>query len=131
MWKRKLLLAAFAAASLGVLPMPAGAASLYVDIAPPAPRYEVVPAPRAGFAWVPGYWDWRGNHHVWARGHWERERRGYYWHPTRWEQREGRWMLERGRWDRERYVENRGLGDRDRDGVPNRFDRAPDNPRRQ
>ncbi len=131
MWKRKLLLAAFAAASLGVLPMPAGAASLYVDIAPPAPRYEVVPAPRAGFAWVPGYWDWRGNHHVWARGHWERERRGYYWHPTRWEQREGRWTLERGRWDRERYVENRGLGDRDRDGVPNRFDRAPDNPRRQ
>jgi len=25
----------------------------------PAPIVEVVPAPRAGFAWVPGHWTWR------------------------------------------------------------------------
>jgi hypothetical protein len=128
MWKRKLLFASLATASIGLLPLPAGAAvGLYVDIAPPAPRYEVVPAPRAGYVWAPGYWDWRGNHHVWVRGHWERERSGYYWHPNRWEQRDGRWALERGRWDRERYVENRPFGDRDRDGVPNRYDRDRDN----
>ena len=132
MWNRKILLAALATASVGVLPLPAAAdVGFYVDVAPPAPRYEVVPAPRAGYVWVPGFWDWRGNHHVWARGHWERERSGYHWHPNRWEQREGRWALEKGRWDRERYVENHGGGDRDHDGVPNRYDRAPDNPYRQ
>jgi hypothetical protein len=145
MWQRKLLLAALATASIGVLPLPASAAvGFYVDIAPPAPRYEVVPAPRPGYVWAPGYWDWRGNRHVWSKGHWERERSGYYWHPNRWEQRDGRWTLEKGRWDRERYVSNRGSGDRDRDGtpnrvdrdrdgdgVPNRVDRAPDNARRQ
>jgi YXWGXW repeat-containing protein len=151
MWKPKLLWAALATASIGVMPLPASAdIGLFIDIAPPAPRYEVVPAPRAGFVWMPGYWDWRGNRHVWTRGHWERERHGYYWHPNRWEQREGRWVLERGRWDRERFVENRrfeerrAYGDRDRDGVPNRYDRdrdgdgvpnrydrAPGNPNRQ
>lgn len=127
MWNRKLLLAALATCSIGVLPLPASAAvGIYLDIAPPAPRYEVVPAPRVGYVWVPGYYDWRGNRHVWVRGHWERERRGYFYHPTRWEQRDGRWYLERGRWDRERFVENR-RGDRDRDGIPNRYDRDRDN----
>ena len=33
----------------------------------------------------------------------------------------GGWYMERGHWDR---------GDRDHDGVPNRIDRRPDNPRR-
>ena len=130
MWKRKLLLASLATASIGVLPLPAAAdVGFFVDVAPPAARYEVVPTPRSGYVWVPGYWDWRGNHHVWSKGHWERERSGYYWHPNRWEQRDGRWVLERGRWDRERFVENRAHGDRD--GVPNRYDRAPNNPHPQ
>src|SRR5260221_8810448 len=114
MWKHKLLLGALATASIGMLPLAASAdVGFYVDVAPPATRYEVVPAPRTGYVWVPGFWDWRGNHHVWIRGRWERERSGYYWHPNRWEQREGRWAFERGRWDRERYVANRGFGDRD------------------
>jgi len=68
-----------------------------------------------------------------------RERQGYYFHPSRWEQRDGRWYLERGGWHRERYamrdrdrdgVPNRFDRDRDNDGVPNRFDAAPNNPRR-
>ncbi|HEX3062957.1 MAG TPA: hypothetical protein VHP55_09795, partial [Usitatibacter sp.] len=92
--------------------------------------YEVVPAPRAGYVWVPGFWDWRGHRHVWMRGHWEREHHGMYWHPNRWVQNEGRWSLEHGHWDRERFAENERRGDRDGDGVPNRFDRAPDNPYR-
>jgi WXXGXW repeat (2 copies) len=148
MWKRKAMLAALALASIGVMPLPASAETrIFVDVAPPAPRHEVVPIARPGFVWAPGYWDWRNGRHVWVKGHWVRERKGYYWHPNRWEQRDGRWYFERGRWDRERYArwdERRGgMGDKDHDGVPNRFDRdrdgdgvpnrfdsRPDNPRR-
>jgi len=83
---RKTILAALLASS-AVFSLPAVCA-IYVDIAPPAPRYEVVPAPRAGYVWVPGYWDWRGHRHVWTRGHWERERHGFYFHPNRWVERE-------------------------------------------
>jgi hypothetical protein len=150
MMKRKLIVAAaLAFSSIGLAPLPASAdVGIFVDAAPPAPRYEVVPAPRAGYVWQPGYYDWRNGHHVWVRGQWIRERKGYYWHPSRWEQRDGRWTLQKGRWDRERWADNRGRGgpggDRDRDGIPNRFDRdkdgdgvrdsrdaAPNNPRRQ
>ena len=119
---------------------------MYLDVAPPAPRYEVVPAPRAGYVWQPGYWDWRGDRHYWRKGYWVRERPGYYWHPSRWEQRDGRWYMERAagiasvtpttnaprHGDRDRDgVPNRYDRDRDNDGVPNRADRAPDNPYRQ
>ena len=128
MWKRKALLAALAVSSIGLLPVPASAAvGVYLDFAPPAPRHEVIPAPRHGYVWQPGYWDWRSGRHVWVRGYWVKERSGYYWHPNRWIERDGRWHFERGRWNRERYAYNRGYGDRDRDGVPNRYDRDRDN----
>ena len=95
-----------------------------VTVAPPAPRYEVVPGPRAGYLWTPGYWDWRRGRHVWVGGNWVRERRGYvYAHPA-WVEDGGRWRFNRGGW-------NRGGGDRDHDGVPNRYDRRPDNPHRR
>ncbi len=84
-------------------------------------RYEVVPAPRVGYVWTPGYWDWRGRRHVWIAGHWIRARHGYYYTPARWVERDGGWVFYRGVW----------LRDRDRDGVPDRFDRAPNNPYRQ
>ena len=76
-----------------------------MNVAPPPARYEVVPAPRVGFVWVPGYWDWRTNRHYWVRGHYVRERPGYYYHSAGWRH-----------------------GDRDGDGVPNAYDRAPNNP---
>ena len=124
---KKTILAALLVTS-AAFTLPASA-EIYVNIAPPAPRHEYVPAPRAGYVWVPGYWDWRGNRHVWVRGHYERERAGYYWHPNRWVEVDGRWVLKRGRWDRERYAEyGYGRGnDRDRDGIPNRYDRDRDN----
>jgi hypothetical protein len=151
MLKRKMLLAALAVSSIGIIPLSSSAQGVWVEVAPPAPRHEVIPAPRNGYVWQPGYYDWRDGRHVWVRGQWVRERRGYYWHPNRWENRDGRWHLERGRWDRERFADNRWDdrrrgpgGDRDRDGVPNRADRdrdgdgvpnrhdaSPDNPRRQ
>lgn len=120
---RNPLLTAACAATMGLasLPLTGSAATVYFDVAPPAPRVEVTPAPRAGFQWVPGYWDVRGHRHAWVNGHWERERHGYRYHEPRWVQRDDRWYLERGRWAR----------DRDHDGTPNWADRAPDNPRRQ
>ena len=130
MQKRKLL-AALVVSSIGVIPVAASAAAIIVTEAPPAPRHEVVPAARHGYVWAPGYWDHRHGHYVWVEGHWVKEKHGMYWHPNRWEQRDGHWVMEGGRWDRERYVENRHNGDRDGDGVPNRVDRAPDNPYRQ
>lgn len=126
MHKRKLFLAALAVSSIGVTPL--AQADIYVDIAPPAPRHESIPAPRHGYVWSPGYWDHRRGHYEWVRGTWVRERPGMYWHPNRWVERDGRWVREGGRWDRERWVDNRRGpgGDRDRDGVPNRFDRDKD-----
>ena len=69
MIKRKLLLGALAVSSIAIAPLPAmSAVDLYVNIAPPAPRYEVVPAPRAGYVWQPGVWEWRGDRHYWRKG---------------------------------------------------------------
>lgn len=92
-----------------------------IRIGPPSPRVEVVPAPRAGYVWAPGYWDWRGNRHYWVAGNWQRARRGYVYSQPTWVQQGEHWRLNRGAWAR---------GDRDHDGVPNRVDRHPDNPRR-
>jgi hypothetical protein len=94
---------------------------IVVQTAPPAPRDEVAPAPRRGYVWAPGYWDWRNSRHVWVRGHWERERRGYVYHQPAWVERNGHWEMQRGNWARR---------DSDHDGVPNGRDDHPNNPRR-
>lgn len=86
--------------------------------APPPPRREAVPAARRGMAWVPGHWEWRGHRHVWMKGYWVKARPGYHYREPRWQDNGGRWEMQRGGWDR------------DGDGVPNRNDRHPDNPRR-
>ncbi|MDL5038718.1 YXWGXW repeat-containing protein [Comamonas resistens] len=87
--------------------------------APPPPRYEVVPAPRRGYIWAPGYWEPRGHRHVWRAGHWVQARPGYVYRPPTWSQHGGRWDYRGSRWDR------------DGDGVPNRYDRSPNNPYRR
>ena|SRR5882757_9902006 len=78
----------------------AGSIGIDIDIAPPAPRVEVMPAPRPGYVWAPGYWEYRGRAHVWVPGRWIVVRRGYHWVPARWEQRGPRWHYERGHWER-------------------------------
>ncbi len=90
-----------------------------INIGPPPVRYEPVPVPRAGYVWVPGIWEWRGNHHVWVSGHYLRERRHHHYQPSHWSERGGRWYYSPGRWDS------------DRDGVPDRYDRRPYDPRRR
>jgi len=76
------------------------AVSVDLNIGPPPVRVEAVPAPRPGYIWAPGYWDYAGNRHVWKAGHWERDRPGQHWHAAGWTQRDGRWHLDRGRWER-------------------------------
>jgi hypothetical protein len=111
--------------------------------APPAPRYERVPAQRAGYAWSPGHWEWRSGRHEWIGGNWVQVRNGYAYTPARWTERNGRWQFESQRWDRD--SDRDGIpdrrdptpmggsrpGDRDGDGVPNRQDANPDNPNRR
>lgn len=121
MLTRKLLLATLATLSIGAAALPASARTtvdFYVNVAPPPPVVEVVPAPRAGFVWVPGVYEWRHHRHVWVGGHWVRARSGYYYAPSRWEPHEGRYAYYAGGWRR----------DSDRDGVPDRYDARPFNP---
>lgn len=99
-----------------------------VRTAPPAPRNEAVPHARRGFEWVPGYWNWNGHRYIWMRGHWERVRHGYVYHRPEWRQDGDRWQMERGGWRRGERAD--GMSDRDRDGVPNRYDARPNNPNR-
>jgi hypothetical protein len=121
---RKPLLAVLIAASLGSvsLSMPTFAAvEIFFNTAPPPARHEVVPAPRKGYLWTPGYWDAKNKKHIWKGGHWEKSRSGQHYVEPRWIERNNGWALERGRWN---------PGDRDGDGVPNSRDRQPDNPNR-
>lgn len=73
--------------------------SIYATTEPPPLRREVVPAPRHGYVWVPGYWNWSHRKYVWTKGYYVRERRGYHYTPARWERDGDRWRYERGRWD--------------------------------
>ena len=75
-------------------------ADLSINIGPPPAVAEVVPDPRPGYVWAPGYWHWNGNKHTWAKGHWIRERHGYVWTPDQCEQRGDRWYYRRGSWNR-------------------------------
>jgi WXXGXW repeat (2 copies) len=68
-----------------------------VNVAPPAPRYEAVPPPRAGFVWAPGHWVWNGTW-VWGPGRWVAARPGYHWAPGVWVPRGPRWHYVEGHW---------------------------------
>lgn len=90
--------------------------------APPPLRNEVIPSPRRGCQWAPGYWNWQGRRHVWHAGTWVRARPGYVYATPSWVEHDGRWQFRQGRWAR---------GDRDDDGVPNAIDRRPNDPARR
>ena len=124
MFKKTLASAVLAAASIGALVPVAANAQTYtiIRVAPPAPLQEVIPAPRRGHVWAPGYYDYRGNQYVWVQGQWMRERQGQEWRQARWvETRDGEWRRVGGGWER------RGWGDRDHDGIPNRYDNRNNN----
>ncbi len=71
-----------------------------VQVAPPAPRVEVIPPrPFANAVWTPGYYNYRtGYGHVWAPGRWQVARPGYVWVQPRWAPMGRTWVLRRGGW---------------------------------
>jgi hypothetical protein len=95
-----LLAACLGSAAMGASGLASAGVGIDIEIAPPAPRVEVVPPPRVGYVWAPGYWEWRDHAHVWVPGRWVGERRGYHWVPDHWEQHGPRWHHERGHWER-------------------------------
>src|SRR5262245_23153065 len=54
---------------IGAAPAGAQVAVVVGERAMPAARVEVVPAPRHGYAWVPGHWTWARGGWVWVKGH--------------------------------------------------------------
>jgi hypothetical protein len=119
---KRLTLAALIAIGAAAAPLPSMAydnVSLYISTAPPAPLYERVPAPRHGHVWAPGHWEWSGQRHTWAPGYWVVERPGYAYRAPAWYQGNGGWYMQPAAWT--------PYGpDRDRDGVPDRYERRPD-----
>lgn len=73
--------------------------TIYVNVAPPAPRFEARPmVPAPGYVWVDGYWSWTGAQYVWIPGQWQAPRVGYTWRPARWVQRGAQWRMVPGHW---------------------------------
>src|SRR5580765_2301858 len=104
-WSLPLLLAGSALAA------PAHAQiNLSINVAPPAPRYEVIPTMQPGYVWAPGYWGWSGERHVWVRGRPIAQREGYRWAPDRWDQRDQGYYRTAGRWERDERDERHDKG---------------------
>jgi len=82
----------------GPRPRPYGVVE--VDVRPPPPRVVVLPAPRRGYVWAPGYWRWNGRQHVWTDGRWLRQRPSQHWVPAHWNEHGNRWHFEDGHWER-------------------------------
>jgi len=95
-----LLAVAAILAPAGLTPAAAQVFSLSIGTPPPAPIYEAVPAPRAGYAWAPGYWRWEHERHVWVPGRWMTARAHHHWVADHWsEGPHGGWHHQPGHWD--------------------------------
>jgi len=114
-------LIAVGAASAPLTSMAASNVSLFIGTAPPPPLVERIPAPRHGYIWAPGHWEWGGQRHVWAPGYWVAERPGYAYNAPAWYARNGGWYMEQARWTP--HDSGYRGPDRDRDGVPDRYER--------
>ncbi len=92
---------ALAVGSLGFAAV--GQAARYVDVdvgvAPPPERVEVVPAPREGYIYEPGHYEWNGAEYVWIGGQFIPDREGHEWHPYVLEHHGDRWHFRAGHWD--------------------------------
>jgi hypothetical protein len=122
--KKVLVSALLAAGIIGFMATPVSSIAqveIQLNYGPPAPRYEVIPAPRNGYVWSGGHWQWRNNRHEWTAGNWQPTRPGYAYYQPRWVERDGGggWHYRASRWDK------------DGDGVPNNKDRRPNDPTRR
>ena len=139
---RKVLVSAlFAAGTIAAVATPTASMAqveFNLTFGPPVTIYEPVPAPRSGYIWQAGHWNWDGNRHVWSNGNWQAARPGYSYNAPRWVEHNGRWNYQASRWDRDgdgirnsRDATPDGVArrsDRDGDGIPNNRDRYPGNP---
>jgi hypothetical protein len=94
---RRLMLSMVIAAASAAIPA-AAQVTFQINIAPPSPMYEVTPVLAPGYIWVPGYWAWNVDRHIWIRGRTIVQRVGYRWEPDRWEQRGQVYYRHPGRW---------------------------------
>ena len=99
-------------ASIAAMPAAFARVDVVVQVGtpPPAPIVEVIPAPRTGYVWVPGYYAWHGDRHIWIKGRYVVERPGYSWVPDRWVQSGSQWRQERGYWAPRSGPGNKGKG---------------------
>jgi hypothetical protein len=98
---KSLILSVFATAVLlGSISPAFSQIGIDVQIAPPAPRVVVVPPPRVGWEWAPGYWRWDGHQHVWVEGRWLHARPGFHWVGEHWVEHHGHYRFVQGHWAR-------------------------------
>ena len=69
------------------------------DVATPAARDERAPAPRDGYVWAPGYWEWSGSAYSWVPGRFVYAHRGAHWVADRWDQVGSQWQHVNGHWE--------------------------------
>ena len=98
---RKTFLAVALAGSFAV-PVYAERFSIDVETAPPAPRYEQLPA-REGYIVTPGYYryDTERREHTWVKGDYQAERRGEHFIAPEWREQNGRYLFNEGRWEKD------------------------------
>jgi hypothetical protein len=100
--QRALAITALAlAAQIGMPTSALAQVSFNIQVGPPAPLYEPVPAMGPGYVWAPGYWAWHGDRHIWIHGRTMVQRVGYRWQPDVWEQRSNNYYRHPGRWERD------------------------------
>ena len=85
------------------LAVSAASFSVDVDVAPPAPVYEQMPA-RQGYIVTPGYYryDTERREHTWVKGDYQPERRGEHFVAPEWRAQEGRYHFNEGRWENDK-----------------------------
>ncbi len=124
--KRHIVIGAMLVASAAMYFPAAAQAQVGVNIIigtpPPPVRYEVVPRPRHGYVWAPGYWGWNGRQYIWIQGHWERVRPGWLYQRPQWRHERNGWYLDRGGWRAERHYDRRDRHDRGPDWHDRRHD---------
>jgi hypothetical protein len=101
---RKTLLAVALAGSFAA-PLAARAEGINfnVDVAPPAPVYEQMPA-REGYVVTPGYYkyDQERHAHTWVKGEYQPARKDEHYVAPEWKQQDGRYGFSEGRWEHDK-----------------------------
>jgi hypothetical protein len=84
----------FGASSVGL-----AGPGIEAEAPPPPARDERSPAPRDGYVWTPGYWEWSGHAYSWVSGRFIFQRRGAHWVADRWDQVDSHWQHVAGHWE--------------------------------